>query len=113
MTNERAIERLKEIYELIRYAKILKTTTAGLSEEYYDETQDAIKIALKVLNQPKQKNDQKFIEIVAECPPIRPYFSIRYEENGETFEGFGTYSPAVLSDYIREHFICDRVEEEQ
>lgn len=55
----------------------------------------------------------KFIEIVAEyltiCPypgyKDKPYFSIRYEENGELFEGFGTYKPEVLSEYIREYFM--------
>ena len=56
---------------------------------------------------------KKFIEIVAEYPATctdpefkgKPYFSIRYEENGEKFEGFGTYKPEVLSEYIREYFI--------
>ena len=56
---------------------------------------------------------KKFIEIVAEylsiCPypgyKKKPYFSIRYEENGEIFEGFGTYNPKVLSEYIREYFM--------
>lgn len=56
---------------------------------------------------------KKFIEIVAgylpSCPypeyEGKPYFSIRYEENGEKFEGFGTYNPEVLSEYIREYFM--------
>ena len=56
---------------------------------------------------------KKFIEIVAEYPAIcpypkyegKPYFAIRYEENGEKFEGFGTYKLEVLSEYIRKYFI--------
>ena len=56
---------------------------------------------------------KKFIEIVTEYPENcsypeykgKPYFSIRYEENGEKFEGFGTYKLEVLSEYIREYFI--------
>lgn len=57
--------------------------------------------------QPKQKNGKKFIEIVVEYPEYKgkPYFSIRYEEKGEIFEGFGTYKPEVLSEYIREYFM--------
>ena len=61
----------------------------------------------------QQKTGKKFIEIVAEyltsCPypkyEGKPYFSIRYEENGEKFEGFGTYNPEVLSQYLKDYFI--------
>ena len=58
---------------------------------------------------------RKFEEIVVEYPPAelctypeyrgKPYFSIKYEENGEHFIGFGTYKPEVLSRYLREYFI--------
>ena len=61
----------------------------------------------------QQKSGKKFIEIVAKyltsCtyPEYegKPYFSIRYEENGEKFEGFGTYKPEVLSEYLKEYFL--------
>lgn len=57
--------------------------------------------------------DRKFLEIIAEYPKIctypeykgKPYYSIKYEENGETIVGFGTYKPEVLSQYLREYFI--------
>lgn len=59
---------------------------------------------------------KKFEEIVVEYPPAelctypeyrgKPYFSIKYEENGEHFIGFGTYKPEVLSTYIQEYFIA-------
>ena len=58
---------------------------------------------------------RKFEEIVVEYPPAelctypeykgKPYFSIKYEENGKHIIGFGTYSSEVLSEYIREYFI--------
>lgn len=56
---------------------------------------------------------KKFIEIITTYPVIctypeyegKPYFSIRYEENGEIIEGFGTYKPEVLSEYISEYFM--------
>lgn len=66
--------------------------------------------------QPERKNGKKFIEIVVThlvtCPypeyKGKPYFSIRYEENGEQFEGFGTYNPEVLAQYIREYFMSEK-----
>ena len=35
----------------------------------------------------------------------KPYYNIKYEEDGEFFVGFGTYNPKVLSRYIKEYFI--------
>ena len=62
---------------------------------------------------------RKFEEIVVEYPPTelctypeyrgKPYFSIKYEENGEHFIGFGTYIPEVLSRYLREYFIVPTI----
>ena len=57
--------------------------------------------------------DRKFLEIIAEYSKFcaypeyegKPYYSIKYEENGETVVGFGTYKPEVLSQYLREYFI--------
>jgi len=34
----------------------------------------------------------------------KPYFSIQYEENGEHHVGYGTFSPQVLSGYIKDYF---------
>ena len=57
----------------------------------------------------------KFIEIEVTYPSPdiccypeykgKPYFSIKYEEDGELYVGFGTYKPEVLSRYIKEYFI--------
>lgn len=63
----------------------------------------------------ESKHSKKFEEIVVTYPPAdlctypeyrgKPYFSIKYEENGEHFVGFGTYKPEVLSRYLRKYFI--------
>ena len=63
---------------------------------------------------------RKFEEIVVNYPPAelctypeyrgKPYFSIKYEENGEHFIGFGTYNPKVLSEFLREYFITPTIE---
>lgn len=57
--------------------------------------------------------DRKFLGIVVHYPGIctypeyegKPYYSIKYEENGEMIVGYGTYKPEVLSQYLREDFI--------
>ena len=35
----------------------------------------------------------------------KPYFAIKYKEDGQYMVGFGTYNPEVLSRYIKEYFI--------
>lgn len=87
---------------------------SAYQHDIYIDKQDAIArlIALPSV-QPERKNGKKFIEIVVthlvNCPypeyKGKPYFSIRYEENGKKIEGFGTYKPEVLSKYIREYFM--------
>ncbi len=57
--------------------------------------------------------EKKFEEIVASYLPDdissrykeKPYYEIRYKQNGESCVGFGTYKPEVLSKNIREHFM--------
>ena len=62
--------------------------------------------------------ERKFEEIVVGYPPAelctypeyrgKPYFSIKYEENGKHIIGFGTYNPEVLSRYLRDYFIVPK-----
>lgn len=62
---------------------------------------------------------RKFEEIMVNYPPDdictypehrgKPYFSIKYEENGVHFVGFGTYKPEVFSRYLREYFITPTI----
>ena len=70
--------------------------------------------AIKAWNRrTRKKKSEKFIEIVADYSLIcsypeyegKPYFTIRYEKNGEEIEGFGTYKPEMLSYYIRTYFM--------
>ena len=56
-----------------------------------------------------------FVELFVEYPDPelciykeykgKPYYSIKYIENGKTYVGYGTYSPEVLSKYLKEYFI--------
>ena len=61
----------------------------------------------------RQQHERIFQEIVVEYPTHntyskykgKPYFSINYTENGEEFNGFGTYKPEVLSEFLKEYFL--------
>ena len=54
-----------------------------------------------------------FQEIIVEYPSIstyleykgKPYFSIKYTEDGQGYIGYGTYKPEVLSEYLKKYFI--------
>lgn len=58
---------------------------------------------------------RQFVELIVEYPDPelctykeyrgKPYYSIKYIENGETYVGYGTYNPEVLSRYLREYFM--------
>jgi len=63
--------------------------------------------------EPKRTKGRKFLGIVVNYPKFctypeykgKPYYSIKYEENGDMIVGFGTYKPEVLSQFLREYFI--------
>lgn len=60
-------------------------------------------------------NDKEFVELVVQYPDPetctypeykgKPYYGIKYIENGETIIGFGTYNTEVLSQYLKEYFM--------
>ena len=91
------------------------------SKFVYDAPQDEQVIlcpehyALTVLQSAQSESTRTFVELVVEYPDPelcaykeykgKPYFSIKYIENGEGYIGYGTYSPKVLSQYLREYFI--------
>ena len=62
-----------------------------------------------------QQSEQKrtFLGVDVSYPTIctypeyegKPYYAIKYLEDGETIVGFGTYKPDVLSEYLRKYFI--------
>ena len=69
-------------------------------------------ISRQVAIQSEQQHRRIFQEIVVEYPSFtyleykgRPYFSIKYMENGQEFIGYGTYEPKVLSEYLKEYFM--------
>ena len=81
---------------------------------YVDDYDERVKIWTERFSGiPFAEPDRKFLEIVAKYPKIctypeyegKPYYSIKYEENGETIVGFGTYKPEVLSQYLKDYFI--------
>lgn len=59
--------------------------------------------------------NREFIELVVEyispevCPYKeyvgKPYFSIKYKEDGKTYIGYGTYNPEILSRFLKEYFM--------
>jgi len=66
-----------------------------------------------LISRQAEQQGRVFKEIVVEYPSIstypeyegKPYFSIKYMENGQEFIGYGTYKPEVLSEYLKEYFI--------
>ena len=75
---------------------------------------DADALTTQINERPKLK----FIRIITRYFPDdlicyeeykgKPYYSIEYQENGETFVGYGTYNPDVLSRYLRDYFFDER-----
>ena len=86
-----------------------------------EEEQKLVREKLNSLSQElKNSSDgdvisRRFVELLAEYhdPELcsykeykgKPYFSIKYIENGEEYIGYGTYNPKVLSQYLKEYFI--------
>ena len=61
------------------------------------------------------ESTRTFVELVVRYPDPelctykeykgKPYYSIKFIENGETYVGYGTYNPEVLSQFLKEYFI--------
>mgnify|MGYP007122073719 CR=1 FL=1 len=61
------------------------------------------------------KSKRTFVELLVHYPHPdvctypeykgKPYYSIKYIEDGECFVGFGTYKPEVLSQYLSDYFM--------
>lgn len=71
--------------------------------------------------QPEQQHGRVFKGIVVEYPSYntypeykgKPYFLIKYTENGQEFIGYGTYKPEVLSEFLKEYFMPSAQAEER
>lgn len=70
---------------------------------------------LRVLPSAQPESPRTFVELVVKYPDPelciykeckgKPYYSIKYIENGKTYVGYSTYNLEVLSQYLKEYFI--------
>lgn len=68
---------------------------------------------MELIDRQAEQQGRVLKEIVVEYPSYntypeyegKPYFSIKYTENGQEFIGYGTYKPEVLSEYLKEYFM--------
>lgn len=118
MTKER-VENIRKIVLPFIAKKLKEIDYEGLGEsdakEFTNDFNEILNLAEDAIEQ--DCISRKFKKIVVEYPPAdlciypeykgKPYFSIRYEENGEHIIGFGTYNPDVLTRYLQEYFISD------
>ena len=100
-----------------------ETVTGICGEEVYTDVREVdaiLKCNKRIRNgirrlpsaEPEQ-HERTFQEIVVEYPSNstypeyegKPYFSIKYVEDGRSYIGYGTYNPEVLSEYMKEYFI--------
>lgn len=105
ISRQEALKRITAIdISIIPYAK---------AREYVRELKSYVIKIIEDIPSAEPERNRKFLEIVTEYPKIctypecegKPYYAIKYEENGETIVGFGTYKPEVLSQYLQEYFI--------
>lgn len=70
---------------------------------------------LMLLPSAQPESTRTFVELLVKYPDPelcayneykgKPYYSIKYIENGEIYIGYGTYNPKVLSQYLKEYFM--------
>ena len=105
---------------LHKYGKYIFVTDMKKYFSMVDEIANLKPLSPETITEFKEGEEghrRKFEGIVVEYPSAefciypeykgRPYFSIRYEENGEEHIGYGTYNPQVLTRYLQEYFISD------
>ena len=88
---------------------------SGMKRRYADVVIPAIYEKIKSLPSAQPESTRTFVELVVKYPDPelctykeykgKPYYSIKYIENGETYIGYGTYNPKVLSQYLKEYFL--------
>lgn len=98
-------------------AEAIETLRANYPDACYEQLREAVDAAIEALKAQDAAGDtisRQFEEIVVEYPSFnntyteykgKPYFSIKYTENGQEFIGYGTYNPEVLSRYLRDYFM--------
>ena len=109
ISRQDAIDRINEYIE--EYSEI---DSDGNHSEKWCAMQEA-KMIIENMPSAQPESTRTFVELVVEYPKPelctykeykgKPYYSIKYIENGETYVGYGTYNPEVLSQYLKEYFI--------
>lgn len=104
-----AISRLAAI-DAVRKCSVKEVTPAFM---LVDKAEVMTELMMLSSAQSEQQYGRVFKGIVVEYPLYntypkykgKPYFSIKYTENGQEFIGYGTYKPEVLSEYLKEYFM--------
>lgn len=124
---DRMITVMEDVYRTLKVNFAAHNTNRGdyllqidALEDFYDRWKLKIRDLREEIESRMPKTDAKapqreFVGLVVEYPPEdlctypeykgKPYYSIKYVEDGDTFVGYGTYKPEVLSRYIKEYFI--------
>jgi len=120
MTNAEAIEKFKKIKRgniyLIHQSKILKLDAYQVMVENGEGNPYAwarLRMSELPSAQSEQQHGRVFKGIFVRYPEYciypeykgKPYFSIKYTENGQEFIGYSTYKLEVLSEYLKEYFM--------
>lgn len=129
MVDKELIENWRNMVKPSIFSLLFKTNYEGMGEQDkeeferdFDEILDLALIGLKHKAQLSQedativaKSKRTFVELLVHYPHPdvctypehkgKPYYSIKYIEDGECFVGFETYKPEVLSQYLRDYFM--------
>ena len=105
-------EQSTDIQDILQYLdNVIHPLVSPENWNVYSELHDMI----SNLPSAQPESTRTFVELVVEYPDPElctykeykgyPYYSIKYIENGETYVGYSTYNPEVLSQYLKEYFI--------
>lgn len=101
----------RQLAEWLRELQETRKERDYWQEKAHSYEQTIFKLTDAISKQPKRT----FVELLVHYPHPdvctypeykgKPYYSIKYIEDGECFVGFGTYKPEVLSQYLRDYFM--------
>lgn len=109
-------EELKKSTDLIERQAVLALPRNRIRNMRGEIVEETINVAyVEQLPSVQPESTRTFVELVVRYPDPelcaykeykgKPYYSIKYIENGETYVGYGTYNPEVLSQYLKKYFI--------
>lgn len=114
ISRQRLLKELKHHKELFCRNRIEFLGLSKNDKARVDEIDNCYAMVINAPSaQPERKHGRVFKEIVVKYLSYntypeykgKPYFSIKYTENGQGFIGYGTYKPEVLSEYLKEYFM--------